>query len=207
VPEGPQATAGATGRRPRLSSLAGPGSGDRQSGRTLPAVIGRAHLLLLKIFRRLPRRGRIFVVHALAPSYTVGAICVIERDDGAILLIRHSYRGKWGLPGGLLRRGETAQAAAVREAMEEVGAAIELVGEPAVVVDPRPRRVDVVFPCRLADAAAAGDVTPESVEVVETGWFSLSALPELQTEAAGSLVALARARWPGRSTFPHEATS
>jgi 8-oxo-dGTP diphosphatase len=165
----------------------------------------RLHLLLLKIFRRLPRRVRIAAVHLLAPSYTVGAVCVVERDDGAVLLIRHSYRGQWGLPGGLLRRGETPEVAAVREAKEEVGLAVELSGEPAIVVDPRPRRVDVVFRCRAIDSREAGGAAPGSVEVVETGWFAPDALPELQREAADSLVAVARTRRPGAPDLPREA--
>ena len=48
----------------------------------------KAHLALLRVFRALPRRLRLAVVHVLAPTFTVGAICVIERADGALLLLR-----------------------------------------------------------------------------------------------------------------------
>lgn len=152
------------------------------------------HLLVLKLFRRLPRRARVAVVHSLSPSFTVGAICVVERADGAVLLVRHSYRQRWGFPGGLLERGEHADAGARREAKEEVGLDIEIVGEPSVVVDPGPRRVDVVFRARPADGADPDGATPSSPEIVELGWFPQDALPELQHEASGALVALARAR-------------
>src|SRR5918998_618172 len=96
------------------------------------------HLALLRLFRVLPRRLRLRVVHALSPTFTVGAVCVIERPDGAVLLVRHSYRRRWGLPGGLLERGEEVDAGARREAVEEVGLEVDLEGEPAGVVDPRP---------------------------------------------------------------------
>ena len=154
------------------------------------------HLLLLRTFRRLPRSARLFVVHRMTPSFTVGAICVVERPDGALLLVRHSYRRQWGFPGGLLQRGEDAADGARREAREEVGIAIELVGEPTVVVDPSPRRVDVVFRacCREPETARAC-----SPEIVELAWFSPDELPQLQHEAASALVALARAR--GRPTL------
>src|SRR5439155_25977467 len=109
------------------------------------------HLALLRVYRRLPRRARLVITHASAPTFTVGAICVIERADGRVLLVRHSYRKRWGLPGGLLKRGEEVADGARREAMEEVGLDIELVGEPAVVVEPEPRRVDVVYRCRHGD--------------------------------------------------------
>jgi 8-oxo-dGTP diphosphatase len=40
---------------------------------------------------------------------------------GEVLLVRNSYVPYYGLPGGYLRRGETARDAAVRELHEEVG--------------------------------------------------------------------------------------
>ena len=167
-------------------------------------MIRTIHALLLRIYRRLPRRARIAVVHTLAPTFTVGAVCVIERPDGAVLLVRHAYRRRWGLPGGLLSRGEDPRAAARREAFEEVGVEIETVGEPAVVVDPRPRRVDVIYRARLANGTAPDAVRPTSVEIIEAKWFPSDALPELQHETAGALVALARAERPVRSDGERE---
>lgn len=156
-------------------------------------MLQAVHLLLLKLYRRLPRRLRLAVIHRIAPSFSVGAICVLERADGRLLLVRHSYRERWGFPGGLLARGEEVADGARREAMEEVGLAIELTSEPTVVVAPEPRRVDVVFRCRPAEDATADDATPQSPEIVECRWFAHHELPELQHEAAGALVALARA--------------
>jgi len=40
---------------------------------------------------------------------------------GRVLLVRTSYRPHYGLPGGFLKRGEAADAAAVRELFEETG--------------------------------------------------------------------------------------
>jgi 8-oxo-dGTP diphosphatase len=151
------------------------------------------HLALLRLFRLLPRGLRLAVVHALAPSFTVGAIVVVERPHGAVLLVRHSYRQRWGLPGGLLQRGEDVEVAARREALEEVGLEVELQGEPAVVVDPEARRVDIIFRARPFSEADADDVSPQSPEVVDVCWFDAAALPELQHETSGALVALARA--------------
>lgn len=152
-------------------------------------MLRRLHLGLLKIYKRLPRRGRLAIVHALAPSYTVGSICIIEREDGRVLLVRHSYRNAWGFPGGLLNRGEGPEEGAVREAMEECAITIEVVGEPAVVVAPEPRRVDVVYRCRTDEPDGVRAMPPE---VTEVAWFPADGLPELQHEAAGALVALAR---------------
>ncbi|MEA3020495.1 MAG: hypothetical protein QOI47_2019 [Actinomycetota bacterium] len=152
-------------------------------------MLRRAHLLLLKIYKSLPRRWRLFIVHRLAPSYTVGAICVVERPDGALLLVRHSYRNAWGFPGGLLNRGEAVEAGAKREAKEECDIDVDIVGEPAVVVAPGPRRVDVIFRCTARDPELARPIPPE---VTAIGWYQPDELPDLQHEAAGALVAIAR---------------
>ena len=156
-------------------------------------MAGILHRGALQVFGRLPTDVRRRIVRTVSPSFTVGAMCIIERDDGALLLVRHSYRKRWGVPGGLLRKGEQAEDGARREVHEEVGLMIELVGEPAVVVDPHPQRVDVVFRCRPALGADPEAIEPRSPEIVEARWFRPDALPELQFETAGALVHLARA--------------
>ena len=158
---------------------------------------------MLRLYQRLPTLGRRWVVRTVAPSYTVGAMCIIERSDGEVLLVRHLYRKRWGVPGGLLERGESAERAACREAMEEVNLAVELVGEPAVVVDPEPQRVDIIYRARPTAEADLDAVRPASAEIVEAKWFPMDALPQLQHETAGALVALARsARSPQAQPLP-----
>jgi 8-oxo-dGTP pyrophosphatase MutT (NUDIX family) len=155
-------------------------------------VLGRLHRFALQVFRRLPVKARRRVVRTISPAYTVGAICVIERHDGAVLLVRQSYRNSWGLPGGLLKRAETPAAAAHREVHEEATIAVALVGEPALVVDAEAQRVDVVFQARLATGVAPADARPGSPEILEVGWFPADDLPDLQFEASGAIMALAR---------------
>ena len=76
------------------------------------AVRGRFHRFALLVYRRLPTTMRRMAVRRVAPSFTVGSMCVIERNDGRVLFIRHLYRKRWGVPGGLLQRNETAADAA-----------------------------------------------------------------------------------------------
>ncbi|KAA0233794.1 MAG: NADH pyrophosphatase [Acidimicrobiales bacterium] len=155
-------------------------------------VVRAVHRFLLRIFQRLSVTNRRRVVRMITPSFTVGSICIIERDDGAVLLVRHAYRNRWGTPGGLLKKHEEPAVAAKREVSEEVDIRIDLVGQPAVVVDPYPRRVDVVFRARPAEGSDANGVRPRSAEIVEARWFGPDELPELQLETAEALVALAQ---------------
>ncbi|MEA2686429.1 MAG: hypothetical protein QOE93_1624 [Actinomycetota bacterium] len=166
-------------------------------------MLRAAHLALLRIFRRLPRRARIAVIHGASPSFTVGAICVIERADGALLLLRQSYRRReaWGFPGGLLKRDEQPADAVRREVREELGVQVEVDDAPMVVVDARHRRVDVVYRGRLAqpggdDPDDQPPPTPSSPEIVEVRWFPPDELPILLQEATTALVELARAIRP-----------
>ena len=155
------------------------------------------HRASLRVFGWLPPKVRRVAVRFITPSFTVGAMCAIERADGQILLARQVYRQRWGLPGGLLNRGEGGAEAARREIVEEVGLSVELVGEPATVVDAQARRVDLVFRARLADPGDADDARPTSPEISDVGWFDRSALPELQHESIQALAALARVTSPG----------
>lgn len=156
-------------------------------------MIRFVHALLLQIYRRMPVLPRRWVVRTIAPSFTVGAMVVIERSDGRLLFVRQSYRNKWGVPGGLLKRRESARDAAVREVFEEVGLRVELIGAPGVVIDAVPQRVDVVFRAKPMAGTDLDALQPRSPEIQAIEWFAPNALPELQFETAGALVELARA--------------
>lgn len=157
------------------------------------------HRALLQLFRRLPVSARRRVVRTVSPSFTVGSMCFIERADGDLLLVQHSYRRRWGVPGGLLERGEDPADAAIREVREEVGLDVVLLGEPAVVVDPIPQRVDIVYRARLAPGCDPDRAEPRSPEIVALAWFAPRDLPELQHETASAFVVLARAQRAGET--------
>jgi len=163
----------------------------------MSTLLELVHTLLLRVYRVLPTLVRRWIVRLIAPKFTVGAICFIERPDGALLFVRLAYRERWGAPGGLLKRGEEPADAAIREVREEVGLDIELIGQPAIVVDPVPQRIDVVYRARPRIHADLAEIRPGGPEIVEARWFHPDELPELQFEAANALVELARsARFP-----------
>lgn len=141
---------------------------------------------LYRLWGRAPTWLRRRLVRLLAPSFTVGANCVILDERGRLALVRHSYRDHWGLPGGLVGRREEPAAAAIRETSEEIGLEVELTGGPVVVMRTELQQIDFVFDARAVGASVA---SPRSAEIVEVGWFPLDALPRLQREASEALEA------------------
>ncbi|MGI8984297.1 MAG: NUDIX hydrolase [Acidimicrobiales bacterium] len=159
-------------------------------------VTRRAQSIFLAAYKRLPPRARTLLIRAGTPSFHVGAICVVERADGHVLLVRQSYRRDgWGFPGGLMRRGEEPADAARRELQEELGIHVELRGLPVVVIDSPQRRVDVVFQAGLREGSALPEGTEHSPEIAEVRWFPPDGLPDLLPEAIAALIQLGR-------TFP-----
>ena len=153
----------------------------------------RTQTVLLAGYKRLPRVARTFLIRRATPSFHVGAICVVERADGHLLLVRQSYRRDgWGFPGGLLRRGEEPADAARRELREELGIDVELDGLPVVVVDAAMRRVDVVFNARLQEGSALPERTAHSPEITDARWFAADRLPDLLPEATAALIQMGR---------------
>jgi ADP-ribose pyrophosphatase YjhB (NUDIX family) len=142
----------------------------------------------LSIYRRLPRRARLGLLRALAPSHTVGSLVLLEHE-GRLLMLRQRHRRGWTLPGGLVDRGENAEQAAVREVREETGLHVEVAQPVTVVVDPGSRRVDILFhvPVRTPP-----EVVPAS-EALEAAWLIPAEAGPLDEATATALNAFARA--------------
>lgn len=156
---------------------------------------GSIHRIFLWVYRYLPYHLRRTALRLGSPTFTVGALCLVRRDDGRMLLVHHYYRPGWGLPGGIVKRREQVDDAARREVCEEVGLKVDLIGSPAVVVDPFEQRVDVAY---LAQASSGHDpysIEIHSPEIIETRWFTLDEIKrledgdELQIETVGALKA------------------
>ncbi len=99
---------------------------------------------------------------------------VLLVKDGQILLIKHTYKKGWHLPGGGLKRGETVEEAARREAREETGAAlknIRLVGIFSKSEDGFSGH-NILFASNDFDVVGQHDH-----EIAEARFFPLDALP------------------------------
>jgi 8-oxo-dGTP diphosphatase len=104
---------------------------------------------------------------------------VIPSEKGVVLIRRGSepFQGQWALPGGFVEVGETVKEAAVREAAEETGLAVEVSRLVGVYSDPerdpRGHNVSVAFLAQVlsgqmqaaSDASEVDVLDPESVDL------------------------------------------
>ncbi len=101
---------------------------------------------------------------------------IIEHEGGIVLIERKNPPHGWALPGGFIDYGESAEAAAVREAKEETGLELESLRQFHVYSDPRRdcrmHTMTTVFVARGAGALAAGD------DAANADVFGRSALPD-----------------------------
>jgi ADP-ribose pyrophosphatase YjhB (NUDIX family) len=150
----------------------------------------------LVAYAHMPRALRQVAVRSVMPSFTVGVMPIITRDDGWILGVQHTYMARWGFPGGLVNRRERVEDAVVREAREEVGLHIRTVGEAMVTVNPWEQVVRVAWRAVLEDGDRPEMAHPASPEILMVRWLDPDHLPDLAPEAREALRTVQRAeRW------------
>jgi ADP-ribose pyrophosphatase YjhB (NUDIX family) len=131
-----------------------------------------------------------------ARGLTLGVRAIVLNDAGEVYLVEHSYVTGWHLPGGGVETGETLRQALERELMEEGG--ITLLGEPVlqgIHQNIRASRRDHVAVYLVR--AFRQDGGPRHVrEIINHGFFPLSALPEGTTRGTRARLAEAFDRAP-----------
>jgi 8-oxo-dGTP pyrophosphatase MutT (NUDIX family) len=67
-------------------------------------------------------------LRVINPSFMVGAMALIQDEQGRVLIVEHTYRRDvpWGLPGGWLKRAESPEAGLAREVLEETGLRVKV---------------------------------------------------------------------------------
>lgn len=116
------------------------------------------------------------------PAPTVD-ILIHEPGRGIVLIRRRNEPPGWALPGGFIDYGESAEAAALREAREETGLDVELTGLVGVYSepgrDPRHHTLSVVYAARVRGGAtaipAAGPVAGD--DAADARFFAPDDLP------------------------------
>lgn len=112
------------------------------------------------------------------PTPTVDAL-IYDPQRGIILIERRNEPHGYALPGGFIDYGESAEDAAVREALEETGLEVRLTGLLGVYSapkrDPRFHTMSVVY---MAELAYEGAKPCGGDDAASAAFFALDALPE-----------------------------
>jgi 8-oxo-dGTP diphosphatase len=114
------------------------------------------------------------------------SVLIVRRDGKGgtpVLLVRRAFapaRGAWDVPGGFVERGETAEAAAVREAREELGVEVHLERVVGIFPDTyffggeRQPSLNIYYLAQLRRPSAS--IRPAD-DVSGFRWFPLARLP------------------------------
>lgn len=138
--------------------------------------------LAYQAFYGLPLPMRRHIARLVSPKYLVGAVAIIRDSEAArILLLRQPPGRGWGLPAGILKRGELPAVGAARELFEESGVRVEpgdlTPGNPNAIVHPNGGVVDTVWFGSVP--ASSTELAVDGGEVLEARWFPIDALPDL----------------------------
>jgi len=143
-----------------------------------------------QVFYRMPFKWRRRLVRLGSAKFTVGAVVLVRDSEDRIVLLRQPPGHGWGLPAGLLKRGETTSVGAARELFEETGLRVPAEQleplQPNAIVHTSGRWVDVVY---TAVVPAESAFTVDGGEVYEAAWHRTDALPPL-TQASARLLGI-----------------
>jgi 8-oxo-dGTP pyrophosphatase MutT (NUDIX family) len=112
----------------------------------------------------------------LSRPMTLGARGLALDGEGRVLLVRHTYRPGWYLPGGGVEPGESVVDAAIREMAEEGGVAAQSPPRLFGLYRNLTHRDDHVAFYRFDDWLACAP--KDNGEIAERGFFARDALPE-----------------------------
>ncbi|WP_346839734.1 NUDIX domain-containing protein [Microbulbifer sp. SAOS-129_SWC] len=128
--------------------------------------------LKYSLYRVLPPKVRWDISYAVSDKFLVGMVYFVERGD-QLLLVKHSYQDKWGLPGGWLDKNETFEQSVRRELREELGVGLTNIEMLEVHKIPSSQIIDIAVRGQLqGDKLKIGDG-----EIAEFRFFDKDALP------------------------------
>lgn len=125
------------------------------------------------------------LIYTLFRVQTLGVKGIIFSHDKKLLLVKHTYRPGWHLPGGRVNAFESVKKAVVREVLEEAGVYVE---EETLVLTGihenfgGKRNDHVVIFSGVASGKQEGFKLP-NLEILEANFFSMDALPHDVSES------------------------
>lgn len=133
-------------------------------------------VFLLKVWRILPLWVQVVASRIIRPLFQVFSAAIIFDGQKRIFLVKTTYNRfhPWGLPGGALEYGESAEGAMIREVEEETGLTVEI--EKLLLYKTfSPDKFGMYYVCTIKDG-----VFQPSDEISEYGYFELNSLPDVR---------------------------
>ncbi|ALC91795.1 DNA mismatch repair protein MutT [Bacillus sp. FJAT-18017] len=128
------------------------------------------------------------------PLILVGSAVAVFNEKGELLLQKR-HDGQWGVPGGLMELGESAEDTARREVAEETGLEIGdldlvtvLSGNEYFVHLPNGDQYYAVTVVYQTEDIKGGRLRPDGVESIDARFFPLDGLPKKLTRIITSLI-------------------
>lgn len=119
----------------------------------------------------------------LGEAQTAVLVGAVVRVDNRYLLVREakaSCRGKWSVPGGHLKPGESIPDGAIREVKEETGHDIKLTGLYPLINCKSKHGTLILIPYKAESLGVHARPNPE--EITETGFFTRAEIDAMLNE-------------------------
>ena len=131
------------------------------------------------------RRNILKLIYPLAKTYwfftrpnTVGVVVIIINSKNRVLLVKHSYKPKWHVPGGGVSKGEHLEDAARREVFEETNLKIGELGILGIYRKFENFKNDTAIVFFTKDIEDESNLKIDQVEISEAEWFDIKDLPK-----------------------------
>jgi ADP-ribose pyrophosphatase YjhB (NUDIX family) len=136
-----------------------------------------AHPLIKVAYRAVRAWGRL-------TGQPLRGAAVALWHGGQLLVVRHSYRPGYSLPGGFLRRGEDPRLAACREILEELAVVIAPQDLVLVTDEPAGRYHEHIFECHAPERPR---IRIDNWEIIEAEFVDPDRLVAGDYRLAGNL--------------------
>jgi 8-oxo-dGTP diphosphatase len=110
----------------------------------------------------------------------VVAAVILEKDYRYLLVQERqpAVYGLWNFPAGRVDVGETLEEAAEREAKEESGYTVKLIGEVDIYQESAEKAVKHVYAAEITD----GDLKFPEEEIMDAQWFSFEEIESMRNQ-------------------------